>query len=145
MSWLDFAKTAIKEAQKTIDKALDIKDEDPDAPVSSAAPIDPNSEDFFASWGVEANLVSDSSSTVVTKSPTRTTNKVNAVSASLWGSFTGSFFEPTKPAEKSPSVENLVDDEVTEDKFSHSKLVVREISEDGDDANEEEIKAQVIK
>lgn len=143
MSWLDFAKSAIKEAQKTIDKALDIKDEDIETPVVSSAPVDPNSDDFFSTWGVDTSIGADDPTTVVTKSPIRSTNKMNAVTSSLWGSFTGSFFEPTKAAEKSLSVENLVDDEATEDKFSRSKLVVREISEDGDDPTEEESKSQV--
>ncbi|GJQ70822.1 hypothetical protein Trydic_g749 [Trypoxylus dichotomus] len=56
MSWFDassfatIAKTALKEAQKTIDKALDIRDDDLSlAPANT--PVDTNSDDFFGSWG----------------------------------------------------------------------------------------------
>ncbi|KAJ8940269.1 hypothetical protein NQ314_010763 [Rhamnusium bicolor] len=54
MSWFDaaglanIAKSALKEAQKTIDKALDIK-EDPSV-VPTNTPVDTNSEDFFGSF-----------------------------------------------------------------------------------------------
>lgn len=163
MSWFDtsgfasLAKTALKEAQKTIDKALDIKDDDL-APNSAghviATPVDSNNDDFFSAWGInQADSVKPAATTsvsspetstpVVTKSPTRTTNKINNMTASLWGSFTGSFFDSPKdehPLEKTVqhtvSVESLNDDSSDlgsiDEKFSKSKLVVREISEDGE-------------
>lgn len=78
MSWFDptgfatLAKSALKEAQKTIDKALDIQDEDKEK---------------------QSNPTSTQSSPgAVTKEVTSTTGKMTN-SASLWGSFTGSFFE----------------------------------------------------
>ncbi|XP_008212995.1 TATA element modulatory factor isoform X2 [Nasonia vitripennis] len=90
MSWFDtsgfasLAKTALKEAQKTIDKALDIKDEDQKQPTAQLAS---SSSDFFDSWGVqgeEDNQDKESS----------TSQKQQ--STSIWGSFTGSFFENPK-------------------------------------------------
>ncbi|XP_073968898.1 TATA element modulatory factor-like isoform X2 [Rhodnius prolixus] len=78
MSWFDptgfatLAKSALKEAQKTIDKALDIQDED------KAKQSNPAS--------------TQSSPGAVTKEVTSTPGKMTN-SASLWGSFTGSFFE----------------------------------------------------
>ncbi|KAJ8935602.1 hypothetical protein NQ318_017340 [Aromia moschata] len=56
MSWFDaaglanIAKSALKEAQKTIDKALDIKEDHNLVPTNT--PVDTNSEDFFGIWGV---------------------------------------------------------------------------------------------
>lgn len=82
MSWFDttglasFAKTALKEAQKQIDKALDIKDED-------------------------GNIITDPEKLKLSKTePTTPSDKMRhsnsmpvALSSSVWGSFTGSFFE----------------------------------------------------
>lgn len=164
MSWFDtsgfasLAKTALKEAQKSIDKVLDIKDEDINQDTSqqtAAVPVDPNSDDFFSAWGINqsqsipmkpgTNITEiDSSSSVIAKSPTKTTTKINNMTASLWGSFTGSFFESPKgeinPLEKTVqhtiSVDSLADDSSDigsiDENFSKSKLVVREISEDGE-------------
>lgn len=57
MSWFDtsglanIAKSALKEAQRTIDKALDIKEDDTvGAPANT--PIDTNPDDFFGGWGL---------------------------------------------------------------------------------------------
>ncbi|KAJ8664856.1 hypothetical protein QAD02_006518 [Eretmocerus hayati] len=86
MSWFDtsgfasLAKTALKEAQKTIDKALDIKDEDPNKPAVKSTD---NSPDFFDSWGVEGDE----------SKPSTSQRQQNT---SIWGSFTGSFFENPK-------------------------------------------------
>lgn len=155
MSWFDaagfanLAKTALKEAQKTIDKALDIKDEESANKSTTEIPVDVNSDDFFSSWGVNQMEIPKSKTdsppedVVVTKSPTKAANKMNLMSTSLWGSFTGSFFEspksenaPEKTVHHTISVESLADDSSDlgniDEKFSRSKLVVREISEDGD-------------
>ncbi|KAL1450867.1 hypothetical protein WDU94_003181 [Cyamophila willieti] len=76
MSWFDtsnivsLAKSTLKEAQKTIDKALDITDE-PD-------------DDVKPSSDVSASKVASEPSTPF-------------ASSSIWGSFTGSFFEPQSP------------------------------------------------
>ncbi|KAG8325904.1 TATA element modulatory factor 1 [Homalodisca vitripennis] len=89
MSWFDatgfanLAKTALKEAQKTIDKALDIKEEDVEHNIHSSLPSAVSVE------GVPRSESEPQLSTV---------NKLNT-SASLWGSFTGSFFENPKAQE----------------------------------------------
>lgn len=90
MSWFDatgfanLAKSALKGAQKTIDKALDIKEEEPKVIQSHTD----ETSDFFAAWGLqneeETNKRDDNS----------TTKQQN--SSSIWGSFTGSFFEPPR-------------------------------------------------
>jgi hypothetical protein len=90
MSWFDtsgfasLAKTALKEAQKTIDKALDIKDEDQKRiPIQA---IDSTS-DFFDTWGVKNEI--DKQEIELNISEKQQTS-------SIWGSFTGSFFDNTK-------------------------------------------------
>ncbi|KOC68710.1 TATA element modulatory factor [Habropoda laboriosa] len=89
MSWFDatgfanLAKSALKEAQKTIDKALDIKDED-------QKPLEGHTEDtsdFFASWGIKGDEPHHREKPKETKPDT---------TSSIWGSFTGSFFESQK-------------------------------------------------
>lgn len=131
MSWFDtsglanIAKSALKEAQRTIDKALDIKEEDLNqVPVNT--PIDTNSEDFFGSWGLvqSKEMTKQKSEEIVTKSPVKT-------STSLWGSFTGSFFDSSKENFKSKdSVESLDDSvDLVLEPFSSSKLVVQPIEE----------------
>lgn len=89
MSWFDpsgfasLAKSALKEAQKTIDKALDITDEE--SFKTNAAPSggrDINTDSFFSAWDLQSSPAS------IVKKATKMTN-----SASTWGSFTGSFFE----------------------------------------------------
>ncbi|XP_076757592.1 TATA element modulatory factor isoform X2 [Xylocopa sonorina] len=92
MSWFDatgfanLAKSALKEAQKTIDKALDIKDED-QKPVEN---LTEDTSDFFASWGLKSDVHPDVHHSEKTKE-----SKQEAAS-SIWGSFTGSFFESPK-------------------------------------------------
>ncbi|KAF6203418.1 hypothetical protein GE061_003837 [Apolygus lucorum] len=98
MSWFDtagfatLAKSALKEAQKTIDKALDIQEEDAAKIKQNSVTSPSNSSDvsFFSTWGVEGSSTSSQSSPgALPKEPaSKMTN-----SASLWGSFTGSFFE----------------------------------------------------
>lgn len=79
MSWFDttgiasLAKNALKEAQKTIDKALDIKDDDTaiESPTVDSNVIDSQTK--------SANMKHSSSN--------------SALQSSIWGSFTGSFFD----------------------------------------------------
>ncbi|XP_063235705.1 TATA element modulatory factor-like [Bacillus rossius redtenbacheri] len=111
MSWFDatgfanLAKSALKEAQKTIDKALDIDEEEVggrgrlDAGGGGAAVAGDEAEGFFSSWGVKAERrrrLPPSSSCPEVAAASR---QEQPASASLWGSFTGSFFDnPTATA-----------------------------------------------
>lgn len=151
MNWFDtsgltsLAKTALKEAQKTIDKALDIQDEsgeeqEAESPSHSKGDTPPGSTntpqkdntDFFASWGltVSAESSKDESITeasVVTESPSKSTSQ------SVWGSFAGSFFEQPKSEDsaivrppKAKSM-NVISDSTyssQDDLFSKSQLVM---------------------
>lgn len=90
MSWFDasgfanLAKSALKEAQKTIDKALDIKDEE--QKTSQTPPPPPEMTDFFATWGLKPDEhIGEKSDQPSQKQQ-----------SSIWGSFTGSFFENPK-------------------------------------------------
>lgn len=91
MSWFDatglanIAKTALKEAQKTIDKALDIKDDE-----GLSKPVDASGDDLLSLCD-NKSIVNENIST----NTQRQENQKNAQS-SLWGSFTGSFFETSK-------------------------------------------------
>lgn len=125
MSWFDptglanIAKTALKEAQRTIDKALDIKDDDTINTVPSNTPIDTNSEDFFSTWGIShSDSIKKDSNEI--KGPQK-------ISGSMWGSFTGSFFDNASgdPSKKSSSFDSL-DDSGMEQHFAQSKLVVQQ-------------------
>lgn len=97
MSWSGFAslaKTALKEAQKTIDIALDIKDEEQKQQSVK------NREDFKNS---------------------------SQQSASVWGSFTGSFFDnPTLTSKTSGNVETNT---VSESSLSFSKSFPESLSD----------------
>lgn len=96
MSWFDasgfasLAKSALKEAQKTIDKALDIKDEEQKATQAPSADM----TDFFETWGLE-----EKESTEAKESTEEKTNLPQQQNTSIWGSFTGSFFENPKGIE----------------------------------------------
>ncbi|KAG5885462.1 hypothetical protein JTB14_037043 [Gonioctena quinquepunctata] len=133
MSWFDatglasIAKSALKEAQRTIDKALDIKDEDVHI-VPTNTPIDTNSEDFFGTWGVtDSGSKKDVIKEIIPNEPK------DKMSSSIWGSFTGSFFDNEKDIIKSSSSTSLDDTiDSSDDNFSRSKLVVQR-SEEGDD------------
>ncbi|XP_076680234.1 TATA element modulatory factor isoform X2 [Andrena cerasifolii] len=91
MSWFDatgfanLAKSALKEAQKTIDKALDIKEEDQKLVEGRTE----DSSDFFKSWGLKSNEELENSHGKGEESKQETTS-------GIWGSFTGSFFESPK-------------------------------------------------
>uniref|UniRef100_A0A2M4A9D9 Putative transcription factor tmf tata element modulatory factor n=1 Tax=Anopheles triannulatus TaxID=58253 RepID=A0A2M4A9D9_9DIPT len=109
MSWFDtagiasLAKNALKEAQKQIDKALDIKDEEePVGPpggntierLPDGAPHAPDGDSvpprkFAGSKTVPTTPVAGEG---VSQSKEQVTAQV---SGSVWGSFTGSFFEPS--------------------------------------------------
>ncbi|XP_061714846.1 TATA element modulatory factor [Cydia pomonella] len=154
MNWFDtsgltsLAKTALKEAQKTLDKALDIQDESGEEEEAGASTSQMKSSpgesettpkdnsDFFASWGltVSAEGPQDTNEqTVVTESPSKG-------SQSLWGSFAGSFFEHQKNSEidtaivqppKAKSM-NVINDSKygsATDLFSKSQLVMSDESE----------------
>ncbi|CAG9856035.1 unnamed protein product [Phyllotreta striolata] len=132
MSWFDaaglanIAKSALKEAQRTIDKALDIKEDDPTVvPVNT--PVDPNSEDFFGTWGA----IQHSSKQDIKKPMIGKASKDNRTSGSIWGSFTGSFFENAneQEASKSDSITSLDDTLDSVEPFSQSKLVVQNVED----------------
>ncbi|XP_012271723.1 TATA element modulatory factor isoform X2 [Orussus abietinus] len=90
MSWFDasgfasLAKSALKEAQKTIDKALDIKEEEQRIGQSPSS----DNLDFFATWGLK------------TEGGQEETPSSHKHQQSIWGSFTGSFFENPKSGDE---------------------------------------------
>lgn len=148
MNWFDttgltsLAKNALKEAQRTIDKALDIQDEDSqeEVPSGSSPPTPPaDKSDFFASWGLTVSGEGDepvdtAPRPVVTESPSK------AGSHSLWGSFAGSFFEhgdaDTKPVAKQPDSTNTAQN--TDYLFSENHLLVSNYNENQKEAKKEE-------
>lgn len=101
MSWFDatglanIAKSALKEAQKTIDKALDIRDDvDENDEVEQKTSQNAGEGDFFGSWGLNDKSKEDVNPQV--KEKMKEVNEAPVKSnmpSSLWGSFTGSFFE----------------------------------------------------
>ncbi|XP_043258588.1 TATA element modulatory factor [Colletes gigas] len=109
MSWFDatgfanLAKSALKEAQKTIDKALDIKDEDQ----KSVEHLTEDTSDFFATWGLKNDENVDQIAQIDEKSK----DSKQETSSSIWGSFSGSFFETSK----------LNEDESSQNRITHSK------------------------
>lgn len=135
MSWFDaagfanIAKSALKEAQKTIDRALDIKDE-PDVVVPVNTPVDPGLEDFFGTWG----LTQSGNVKQPKKHSLSENSEKEKISSSLWGSFTGSFFDTSKEIDKHDklSSNSSLDDTVdgNNEHFSQSKLVVQQSEEE---------------
>lgn len=155
MNWFDtsgltsLAKSALKEAQKTIDKALDIQDDSTEeqdeeaagpstsksSPGTGSTPQKDNS-DFFSSWGLTVSAeggdpIPIEEQPVVTESPSKSNSQ------SLWGSFAGSFFEQPKtdtdtiirpPKAKSM---NVISDKYDsqDDLFSKSQLVMSDGAE----------------
>nr|XP_045617075.1 TATA element modulatory factor-like isoform X2 [Procambarus clarkii] len=128
MSWFDtagftsLARSALKEAQRTIDKALDIEESD-ESPVPSKTPyfatiptpkglpekLKDESENFFASFGIEkAKSPVTPANSPIDPSPGTTpkpkdeekSSSTTIMPGSLWGSFTGSFFENPPAARK---------------------------------------------
>ncbi|CAH0693899.1 unnamed protein product [Spodoptera exigua] len=151
MNWFDtsgltsLAKNALKEAQKTIDKALDIQDESGDEPEEEATPQtsaksspgrsntpQKDNSDFFSSWGLTVSAESERNTPikdqpVVTESPSKSTSQ------SIWGSFAGSFFEQPKDEEstivrppKAKSMNVIADSKYGshDDLFSKSQLIM---------------------
>lgn len=115
MSWFDasgfasLAKSALKEAQKTIDKALDIKDEEQKQSKESSA----DSTDFFSTWGLKNE-----------DEPAET--EVTPQQASIWGSFSGSFFDPSakmEHPERAPIAEEPRSKEFSSSSSMPEKLV----------------------
>lgn len=96
MSWFDatgianLAKSALKEAQKTIDKALDIKEEEQRRVETqfNEGKAGSDNTDFFAEWGIKNEENREVKSEAVT-----TTAKEKSTASTIWGSFAGSFFE----------------------------------------------------
>ena len=88
-----YAKTAISEAQKTLDKALDIKEGEEGAAPNLKEP-DPVSSPGSEKAPSEVDA-SETSSTTSSKSSRAAANAANAAAnaAALWGSFTGSYFQ----------------------------------------------------
>lgn len=154
MSWFDttglasIAKSALKEAQKTIDKALDIADHEITATPTNNTPIDTN-DDFFETWGLtqsgNVNQTKRESHEIITKSPTKSSKGAT----SIWGSFTGSFFENPKEG-RNDSVDSLDDSfDFGGQQFKQSKLVVQHseesysgITEENEPSKYENIKAK---
>lgn len=107
MSWFDasgianLAKSALKEAQKTIDKALDIKEEEQkkiEAPF-----VDGNDADFFAEWGIKndgdgAGVDGEQVTAAAAISKDKSTT-----AGATWGSFAGSFFVNPDVHDDSPA------------------------------------------
>ncbi|XP_037294852.1 TATA element modulatory factor [Manduca sexta] len=148
MNWFDtsgltsLAKTALKEAQKTIDKALDIQDESGDeeeevVPAQSepkkavtTANTPQKDSDFFASWGLTVSA--ESKDGAVKEQPVVTESPSKSNSQSLWGSFAGSFFEQSRqddaivrpPKAKSMNVISDAKYGSQDDLFSKSQLVM---------------------
>ncbi|XP_015439030.1 PREDICTED: TATA element modulatory factor isoform X2 [Dufourea novaeangliae] len=106
MSWFDatgfanLAKSALKEAQKTIDKALDIKEEEDQKVVEGCTK---DTSEFFASWGLKNEENVDHCD--------KSKESKQETSSSIWGSFTGSFFETPKGK----------DEETDQKQITHSK------------------------
>ncbi|KAJ1529876.1 hypothetical protein ONE63_006608 [Megalurothrips usitatus] len=79
------AKSTLKGAQKAIDKALDIKEDDDNIDeIATPASSKDDCESFFSTWGVRGDGSPD-------------TTPGSQEPSSLWGSFTGSFFENARP------------------------------------------------
>lgn len=105
MSWFDatgiasLAKNALKEAQKTIDKALDIKeDEDDDGNASdlkSSSSTSSLSVKSVEKYSPDSSEKSDSLKVMKQSisNPILSTVTTATSASNLWGSFTGSFFD----------------------------------------------------
>ena len=91
MSWFDTTKIAsmatkaMKEAQKTLDTALDIKEEE--------AEYNPDQESLWSGWKMPKS-----------ESESKLSDKSSNMSSSMWGSFSGSFIESGSVGDKSEVV-----------------------------------------
>lgn len=96
MSWFDtsgianLAKSALKEAQKTIDKALDIKE---DENRSNQTPKEEQANNFFATWGIKS--IDGGGEDAAMGEHASGPSKEQQEMPGIWGSFTGSFFDNT--------------------------------------------------
>ncbi len=100
MSWFDtkqlstFAKSALNEAQKTLDKALDIREEEEKENRRNSAAAVSEAKDFAESGGEEN---ATESATVPQGAPSGSALAASVMGSSkIWGSFTGSFFDPNQ-------------------------------------------------
>lgn len=104
MSWFDatgfasLAKTALKEAQKTIDKALDIKEDEDDknsSDLKSSSSTSSSSVNSAEKYSPETSESSDSLKAMKQSisNPILSTVATATSASNLWGSFTGSFFD----------------------------------------------------
>lgn len=97
MSWFDatglanIAKTALKEAQKTIDKALDIRDEDEETENVKAKPKSSSPEKNKP--GGLNDKKNHSSQDLGDNEMKQELHKNSEMPSSNWGSFSGSFFQ----------------------------------------------------
>lgn len=100
MSWFDatgiasLAKTALKEAQKTIDKALDIKEDDDNSATESGKTLVESNQNETITTNKKSMKQSISN-------PILSTVGSAAVANNIWGSFTGSFFDTSTKDESS--------------------------------------------
>lgn len=116
MSWFDatgiasLAKTALKEAQKTIDKALDITEDDESSRSKAEAALKSSSSSSELSAHsqptetakVDAKIVDEDGGKMMRPSisnPILSSVATGTTASNLWDSFTGSFFETTNSSE----------------------------------------------
>lgn len=136
MSWFDasglasIAKTALKEAQRTIDKALDIQEDVVNSKFTNS-PVDTNSDDFFDSWGIsQSGNIQDKKAEPPSETLTKSPIKSSKMTTSIWGSFTGSFFDASKAEKPRGSLDSLDDSlDLGDERFSSSKLVVQQMDD----------------
>lgn len=131
-SWFDaknltsFAKTALTEAQKTLDKALDIQDEEANNKLKSdvgaaSAPPPPtkSSSALQLTNAASGNDADETSSTSSRDSLSSSKSSSKLSTAAMWGSFSGSYFQAkdlgasTKdpPGSSEVALENIEDEE----------------------------------
>lgn len=135
MSWFDatgfasLAKTALKEAQKTIDKALDIKeDEDDDGNTSdlkSSSSTSSVSAKSVEKISPDSSEKSDSLKAIKqsVSNPILSTVATATSASNLWGSFTGSFFDAThENNENSGAAVTIAPTSRSESRFVASKV-----------------------
>lgn len=145
MSWFDatgfasLAKTALKEAQKTIDKALDIKEDDDDdgnaSDLKSSSSTSSLSVKSVEKYSPETSSEISDSLKVMKQSisnPILSTVATATSASNLWGSFTGSFFDaanennpnnkPTVTIAPTSRSETRLVSSKTDDKPLHSSI-----------------------
>ena len=109
MSWFDakqitsFAKTALNEAQKTLDKALDIQEEEErgrtaSSKTSKVSQDDTNTAETLGEDEDRRSSMSSVASQAVAQKVASLA--IDMSSQKLWGSFTGSFFDASQLKDK---------------------------------------------